>query len=193
MKGFRDNASASKKDQFRTMQTEMENLNMANRISQMMIQQLVQSNRNQGEDLNRLMNLVNELQYKLLAMQQTGPFEIAKLSEIANSMRLKDFNEASDTQDKQGNFQVADIVGENSTVLLTSTTATNGEEDKGIFRSHVKLSDCGVPELISGLAGQPVGTKVTVTLNGQAHVVELLGVRNPTVVIPEVVPEAGIS
>lgn len=51
--------------------------------------------------------------------------------------------------------------------------------ENSIFRSRLKLSECGVPDLIQGLMGKTIGTKVAVKLNGIDHVVELLAIRKP--------------
>lgn len=175
MKGFRQPAETSKKEQLKSFKTELSNMQMAGRISQMMIQQMMQNNKAVSEDLGRAMGLINELQYKLLAVQKVSGLNVDDLSKVADELRLKDFNEASDNEDTKDGFTAADTVSPDSTVILTSEAA----DGKGIFRSRIKLADCGVPALITELAGKSVGTKVTVALNGADHTVELLGVRNP--------------
>jgi len=189
--GFRQQAQPSKKDMLRSLQTEVANLQMAGRISQMMTQQLLQNTKNIGEDLGRAMSLISELQYKLLAVQKVSNLDIAALGVVADELRLKDFEEASNNEDTKDGFTNADVVGPDSTVILTSTT----ENGQGIFRSRIKLAECGVPDLIKGLDGKAVGEKVEVSLNSVQHTVELLGIRNPqpqapidvTPVTPEVV------
>lgn len=172
-KGFRQ---PSKNETIRQMMVEMENLQMAGRVSQMMIQQLLQNNKAMGEDLNRALGLINELQYKVLAVQSVAGLNVDLLTKKADELRLKDFNEASDNEDTRDGFTVIDTVEQDSTVILTSVApGTNN----GIFRSRIKLAECGVPELITALAGKNVGTKVNVKLNGQEHEIELLGIRRP--------------
>jgi hypothetical protein len=122
------------------------------------------------------MGLISELQYKVLAIQSVGAFEVEKLSAQANELRLKDFNEASDNADKADGFTIGTEVNADSTVILTSTTDGT---DQGIFRSRIKLSDCGVKDLIDAFMGREVGAKAVVMLNNVEHVVELLGIRQP--------------
>jgi wyosine [tRNA(Phe)-imidazoG37] synthetase (radical SAM superfamily) len=177
MQGFRQQAQPTTKDKFRSMDTELKNLQMATRMTQMMLQQLLQSNKNMGEDLSKLFQIVNELQYKTIAIQKTAGLNQDALAAEANNLRLKDFQEASDKQDAAEGFEVIDTVEDDSVVILTSTTSTT--PDAGIFRSRIKLSDAGVPDLINGLRGKQVGTKVAVKLNGTDHEVELLGIRRP--------------
>jgi len=175
MKGFRQPAETSKKEQLRSLKTELANLQMAGRISQMMVKQVMDNTKTMSEDLGRALGLINELQYKLLAVQQVSNLSVDDLSKVADELRVKDFNEASDNEDAKEGFTVAAAVSPDSTVILTS----EAPDGKGIFRSRIELSSCGVPALISELAGKSVGDKVTVALNGVDHVVELLGVRNP--------------
>ncbi len=185
--GFKQMPQLSTKDKFRHFETELKNQQMASRISQMMVQQLIQNSKSMGEDVSKLFQLANELQYKFLALQEVLGVDTAALNAVTARLRLKDFEEASAKEDLEKGFTAIDTVEEDSTVILTSTT---GAADQGIFRSRVKLTDTGSPELIQGLMGKAVGTKCTVKLNNVDHEVELLGVRKPA---PEVVaaePEA---
>ncbi len=190
MKGFRQPAETSKKEQLRSLKTELANLQMAGRISQMMTQQIMNNNKSMSEDLGRALGLINELQYKLLAVQKVSNLNIDDLSKVADELRVKDFNEASDNEDTKEGFTVAETVSPDSTVILSS----EAPDGKGIFRSRIELSSCGVPALITELAGKTVGDKVTVALNGVDHTVQLLGVRNPKPedrpvdVVPPVLP-----
>jgi hypothetical protein len=175
MKGFRKPADNGRKERLRAMETELKNLQMASRISQMMVQQLMQSMKNMQVDLGNALGLINEMQYKLIAVQQVSSCDVQRLNEIANGLRLKDFNEASDKEDVKGGFTEGDVVLDDSTVILTSTAP----EDKGIFRSRIKLSECGVQDIIDGFKGRPVGAKILTQLNGVDHEIELLAIRNP--------------
>ena len=173
--GFREQPVGSKGEQIRRLQTELQNTQMAAQMSQMMIKQLLENQNNLGNDLRNLTNMVMELQYKILAMQNVAGLDIAALNKESENLRLADFNSASEKEDKEQNLVIGDKVEKDSIVILTSTAP----DGKGFFRSRIKLADCGVPELINGLQDQPVGTKVDVTLNGVLHNVELLGISNP--------------
>lgn len=176
MNGFRQKSSAPRKERLKTLETKLANVEMASRISQLMTQQLMNNMKNMQEDLGRALGILNEMQYKLLAVQRLTGLDLTAMNAIANEQRLADFNEASDREDAANGFTVGTTVEANSTVILTSTTQ---ETDRGIFRSRIELSGCGVPELISAFMGKTVGTKATVKLNGLDHEVELLGIRNP--------------
>lgn len=181
--GFRQVPQAGRKERIREMDAELKNLSMASRISQMMTQQLMQNLKGMHDDISRSLNVLNELQYKILAIQEASGLDVAKLNEIANRYRLADFNQASDKEDAEQGFTVSDVVNEASTVILTSTTE---EKDRGIFRSRLKLSECGVPDLIKAFMGREVGAKALLQLNGVDHEVELLAIRQPAAVVSPV-------
>jgi hypothetical protein len=177
-RGVKLDPKPTKTEQLLSMDKEIKNLQMAGRITQMMVQQMMQNMQNLSGDLGKAFGTINELQYKILAMQSVGNFDMDVMAKKAEELRLNDFNDASNAEDVAGNFVPADVVAENSTVIITSTVSGSGD-DVGIFRSRIKLADCGVPALIQGLTGQPVGTKVTCQLNGADHTIELLAIRNP--------------
>ncbi len=176
MKGFREQQAPSRKERIREMETELKNVQMALRISQMMMQQMMQSHKGVTEDLGKALGLINELQYKVLAVQSVGALDLTALNAKADELRLKDFNEASDREDKENNFAVGNAVNEDSIIIVTTKTE---ETDKGIFRSKFKLAECGAPDLIEGFMGREVGAKGVVKLNGLDHEIELLGIRQP--------------
>jgi hypothetical protein len=178
MSGFRQQPQDSRKERLRNIEAELKNMAMAARVSQMMTQQMMQNMQNMSQDLGRALGLINELQYKLLAIQKVSGLDVSALGAVSDELRLKDFQEASDKEDAEQNFTVGTAVNQDSTVILTSTTENL---DKGIFRSKIKLAECGVPDLIKGLMDREVGAKVIVQLNGAEHTVELLGIRQPPI------------
>jgi hypothetical protein len=186
MKGFRQQPQDTRKEKIRGLETELKNMQMAARISQMMTQQMMQNQQRMQQDLGSAMGLINELQYKILGVQRLTGLDNAQLAVIADELRLKDFNEASDKENAEQNFTVGTAVDTESTVILTSKTQ---EVDKGIFRSKIKLSECGVPDLIKAFEGREAGAKALVQLNGVEHEVELLAVYQPPKSEP--VPQTG--
>lgn len=187
LRGVKQEPKLTKTEQIQSLDKELQNLQMAGRVTQMMVQQVMQNMQAVSQDLGKAFATINELQYKILAMQTVGNFDMKAMQVKAEELRLNDFIEASDAEDKQGNFTIGDKVQDDSTVIITSTTT----DDTGIFRSRIKLAECGVPALIQGLSGQAVGAKVTCKLNGMDHTVELLGIRNPPPAV--VVEETPVS
>lgn len=180
-RGVKQEPKLNKTEMIQSLDKELKNLQMAGRVTQMMVQQMMQNSQSMSKDLGKAFGIINELQYKILAMQSIGNFDMSAMATKAEELRLNDFIEASDAEDKAGNFTIGDVVQEDSTVIVTSTSAG---DNSGIFRSRIKLAECGVPALIRDLAGKPVGTKVACQLNGEEHVVELLGIRNPPPAAP---------
>lgn len=178
-KGFRVPPTPSKNEQMRNIDTELKNLQMAGRVSQMMIQQLLTNIKSMGDDLGYALNQLSELQYKQSALQKFLKCDAAALDKIANEQRLVDFDKGSAEQDKKDNLVAAEAVSADSTVTLTSEAKDETGNDRGIFRSRIKLSESGSPDLIAQLTGKAVGAKVQVKLNGVDHTVELLSIRNP--------------
>lgn len=175
-RGVKLEPKLNKTEMLVSVDKELKNMQMAGRVTQMMTQQLMQNMQNISKDLGKAFSIINELQYKVLAMQSVGNFDMDALAKKSEEMRINDFIEASDAEDKAGNFTIVEKVQDDSTVIITSTSSG---DDVGIFRSRIKLADCGVPALIKGLSGQSIGTKVSCKLNDTDHVVELLAVRNP--------------
>jgi hypothetical protein len=181
MKGFRTAPQGNRKEKIRAHEVQLKNLEMSVRINQMMTQQLMQNLKGMHEDIGRALNLISEMQYKILAIQKVSGLDLAAMNAVANEQRLQDFCEASDKEDAEKGFTNGDTVNEQSTVVITSTTEGS---DTGIFRSRLKLSECGVPDLINAFMGREVGAKAIVTLNGLEHEVELLAIRQPAVEVP---------
>mgnify|MGYP001613677267 CR=1 FL=1 len=186
-RGVKQEPKLNKTEMIQSLDKELKNMQMAGRVTQMMVQQMMQNMQNLSKDLGKSFGIINELQYKILAMQSIGNFDMDVMAKKADELRLNDFIEASDAEDKAGNFTIGDKVQDDSTVIITSTTTS---DDAGLFRSRIKLAECGVPALTQGLAGQGVGAKVACKLNGTDHVVELLAIRNPPPAAP-VEPPAG--
>ena len=177
--GFRVSAQATKKDRLRSMEAEIKNTQMASNISQMMIKQLLNNIQNIGQDLNSAIGQLSELQYQMLAVRKHFNLDPKELALLANEQRLKDFEEAASKQDLQEGLLDTDVVDADSVVVLTSSV--NGDADKGVFRSRLKLSETQAPQLVDALIGKRVGDVVTVKLNEDEHTITLLGVKKSPV------------
>jgi hypothetical protein len=135
-----------------------------------------------SNDLGSTLNQLYEAQYELLAIKKSLNLDPAELTKIANAQRLLDFNEASAKQDIKDNLIPSDVAGADSIITITSVATDEQGADKGFFRSRLKLSESGVPDLIANLVGKKVGDKVSVKLNGLDHVIELLDIRKSAAV-----------
>jgi len=178
--GFKQQALPSKKEAMRAVQNELKNLQMAVRINQMMTQQLIQQFQRTDRDVQNIVNILNDLQYRTLAMIEVAGTNKDQLDAKADELKLKDYNDASDREDAEKKYVPGDVVKADSIVIITS----DAEGNKGIFRSKFKLSEANAPELQAALEGKKVGDRAKVTLNGLEHDIELVGIREETV--PEV-------
>lgn len=181
MKGQRLATQSTKKEKFRAMETQVQNLEMALRINQMMVQQLMQRVKDLGNNVGQNVGQLGELRYRLLAYQQLANLPLDQVNTIAAELRLKDFNEFSDKENEKEGYTPGTTVNEDSIVIVTSTT--DEPNDAGIFRSKLKLAECGVPDLIKAFSGREVGAKAIVELNGISHTVELLSIFQPPKVV----------
>ena len=179
-KGFRVPPQPSKKVAQQQVQTELANTQMASKISQMMTQQLMESVRNMGKDLSAVTAQMMELEYKLGAIQKSLNISDETVTSIANVQRLSDFNHAATKADLRDNLVPATEIDVDSTIIICSDAKDAEGNDRSIFRSRIKLSESGAPDLINQLQGKKIGDVVESKLNGVEHKVEVLSIHNPS-------------
>lgn len=186
--GFRQQRVKSKKDQMRELATMVQNLQMAVRVMQMGMQQMGQSFQRMDADIGNSMGVLNDIQYRTLAMVESGKFDKSELDKAAETLKLEDYTKASDKEDKDKKYTVADVVAEDSVVILTSKCKE--DETKSVFRTKFKLDESGNPEAQEKLKGLKAGEKVELKIGGLTHIVEVLGIR--TVPAPVEQPKAAL-
>jgi len=173
--GFRQSKGPSTKDRIRALETNLENSQQALNISQMMIKQLMQQIDMLRKDGNNSINMCNDLQYRTLAMLNLLNVDLDALDKEADRLKLVDYNNASDKEDKEKNYSIGDVVGEGSIVIVTSTTET--EVDQGIFRSKIPVAQIPFEQMKTDIIGKKVGDKFEADLNGVKHNIEIVGIR----------------
>ena len=159
----------------RALETEsgLKQLQMATRVSQMLIQQMGQSVQSMSKDMNELTARQRELQYKVLAIQELTGVNADTVTERAETLQVKDFEEASAKEDAAAGATDADTVTEDSVVVLTSKVAVGG----GILRTRLNVAEVGFPQLKQDLLGKKVGDTFTADVNGTTHSITLLGIK----------------
>jgi len=153
-------------------------------VVQFSFKMVTDKNKELQDEIGRLNGTMRDLQYLTMAMIESGNIDKAKVDKIAEEMKLKDFNEASDKEDKEKGLTVIDTVEADSTIIITSDCLDN--KDQSLFRSKFSLVDANHPELVEKIVGKKVGDQVEITLNEKKHMVTLLAIRKPA---PEVKPE----
>jgi len=186
MKGMKQSKAPSTKDRIRELEVAAQNTQMALQMSQMMIKHLTDQFTVVQNDLGSTMGMVNDFQYRTLAMLDLGKFNNDEIEAKAEEFKLKDFNSASDKEDIDKNYTIDDggVIGEDSIVLITSNTPSL-PEDQGIFRSKFPMSECLTPELRESLLGAKVGDIIDGDVQGVTHKIKILGLRKAPAVIEE--------
>lgn len=174
----------TKGERFETMEKRVQQLEMAGRITQMLIQQIGNSVSPMAQDLGELALRQRDSLYRTMALQELLGVDLSNLQAKALELQIKDFNESSDKEDAEKGYTPGDVVTEDTVVILTSKTPEEAE-DKGYMRSKLLVRDIGFPQLKADLLGKTVGANVDAEINGVKHVITVLGVRNvPAVVAP---------
>ena len=180
-KGFRNAKKPNKAQQIDELQKMLANLQMAVRVSQMGLQQIGGSIQRMEKDLSGSMGVLNDIQYRTLAMMKLLNVDKDNLETIAEEMKLKDFNEASDKEDVEKKYEVADIVESDSIVIITSECVESPEA--AIFRSKFKLDESANAKAMEIFPSKKVGDKFDFEIAGKKHVIEILGVRKVPVAV----------
>jgi hypothetical protein len=148
---------------------------MGVRVSQMLLQQMLQRVTQLEERLGFVLSSNSDLQFRLLALQKVTGVNIDALQLEADKIKLDEWTKASEEDNAaRGLVPASEVVDQDSIVVITSTTP--GAEDKGIFRSKVSVIEIGSKEAIEAFQGKKPGDKFELELAGNTHVVELLEV-----------------
>lgn len=177
MKGQRLQPQKSSKDKMRELDVAVQNAEMATRISQMMLKQVLEQFQGLRRDVDNSMGILNDFQYRTLAMLELSGQDKKEIDKIAEKYKLADYTKASDQEDAIKGYQNDDAgtINEGSIVIITSVT--NGDEDKGIFRSKFNMKECQTETLRNKLLGSKVGSVIEEEINGEKHTITILGLR----------------
>lgn len=177
LNGQRQAKAKSSKDEIRELKVALSNAEMGTRVSQMMLKQILEQFQNLRRDMDNTMGIINDIQYRTIAMLDVGNIDKVALEKRAEELKLVDYNRASDQEDISKNYLLDNdgIIDEKSVVIITSTT--NGDEEKGIFRSKFNMSECATETLRAKFLGAKVGDVFSEELNGELHTITILGLR----------------
>jgi len=181
LNGKKQSKAKSTKQEIQELKVALQNSEMATRISQMMLKQILEQFQGLRVDVDNSMGILNDFQYRTQAMLELGSFDLDKLNEVAEGLKLTDYMSASDAEDLAKGYELDDgVVTEESILIITSTT--NGDEDKGIFRSKFPFNECQTETLKESLLGKKLGDKFLEEINGDSHEIEIVGLRKLMVV-----------
>jgi hypothetical protein len=178
MKGVKLNKQDSVKNKIRELEVALQNTQMALQVSQMMVKHLTDQFKATQNDLSSTMGMLNDFQYRTLAMLDVGNFDRQAIETKAEGLKLIDFNKASEKEDQLKGYidDSSGIVTENSVIVVTSSTPDLAE-DQGIFRSKFPMSECLTPSLRQKLIGLKLNDTVSVELNGATHNLTVLSIK----------------
>lgn len=181
MKGVKLNKQDSLKNKVRELEVALQNTQMALQVSQMMIKHLTDQFKATQNDLTSTMGMLNDFQYRTLAMLEVGNFDRDSVDSKAETLKLLDFDKASDKDDAlKGYINDEDgVITGDSVVTITSHTPDLAE-DQGIFRSKFHMSECLSPAIREKLIGLKLNETVRVNLNGADHDMTVLSIKKGT-------------
>jgi hypothetical protein len=155
------------------LEKRVSNLEMANRVAQMLLQQIGGSVSPMARDVGELSGRQREMQYRFLAIQELLSLNTDEIAKRSEALQIKDFEETSAKEDAEKGYTVGDVVTEESVVIVTSKVDGEG----GILRSKLVVKEIGFPQLRADLAGKKVGEVVEADINGTKHSITILGIR----------------
>lgn len=150
------------------------NLEMQNRVTNMLIQQIGGAVSPMARDVGELASRQRELQYRALAIQELLSLKADDITKRSEELQVKDFEETSAKEDAEKGYTVTDTIDDDSVIILTSKVEGEGN---GILRSKLVLKEIGFPKLREDLTGKKVGDVVEADINGAKHQITVLGVR----------------
>lgn len=192
MKGMKLDKQGSVKNKIKELEVALQNTQMALQVSQMMIKHLTDQFKATQNDVASTMGMLNDFQYRTLAMLEVGNFNKDAIDAQAEIFKLKDFNEASIKEDADKGYleDTTGVVAEDSVIVITSRTPGLAE-DQGIFRSKFPMSECLTPALRQKLLGLKLNETVSIELGGVVHEVTILSIKKIKVADESAVEKEG--
>lgn len=183
MKGMKLNKQASPKDRIKELEVALQNTQMALQVSQMMMKHITDQFKAVQTDLTNTMGMLNDFQYRTLAMLEVGKFNRDDIEQKAEELKLKDFDNASAKEDASNGYvdDLNGVVNENSIITITSNTPDLAE-DQGIFRSKFPMSECFTPALREKLLGLKLNDSVDTDVAGVRHKITILSIKKTNAV-----------
>lgn len=171
------NKNVKKTSKSADLDKRLANLEASIRICQLMIQQMGKAISSINTDMEGFNNRQRSIQYRLLAAQNALQEKFPGLDVVltAEELQIKDFDDASDKEDVEKKYEVAEVVEEDSVVIITTKANVAA---KSISRSKFELDKVQVPNLKEALLGKKAGESFKCEFGDAEHSVTVLGVRS---------------
>ena len=164
----------TKGQRFQETENGVQQLQMATRVNQMLVQQIGNSVTSLSKEIGELSGRQRDAQYRVLALQALLGLSLEEIDKKAEEMQVRDFGEASAKEDAAEGCTDVDFVEENSVIVLTSKVGTTG----GILRTRLKVAELGFPQLRDDLLGKKVGDTIEADISGTKHTITVLAIKN---------------
>ena len=190
--GMRATKQVSPKTKMKELETTLRNTQMALQMSQMMIKHIADQLSALQNDVGSNMGLLNDFQYRTLAMLEVGKFDKDAVDAKAEELKLIDFNRASDKEDITKGY-INDNLGliEENSIVIATTSTPDTAVDQGIFRTKFPMTECASPELREKLLGKKVGDVIESNIGDTKHTITILGLRKVEQALEESKEQAG--
>jgi len=167
----------------RAQETEkgLEQLQMATRVSQMMLQQVGNSVTVQAKDISELAARMREIQYSVLALRKVLGVDETAVAAVAEQLQITDFEELAAKEDVNEQLVDAELISEDSTITITTKAGK-----AGILRSRLKVAEISLPAIKEALLGKQVGNVVSGEINGITHEITVLSVKTAPAKVEDV-------
>lgn len=153
-----------------------ETLSMGVRVSQMLVKQVMERMQQTQEMLHVKSSALNDLQYRLLALQEVTGVDLALVQAEADRIKLKEWDRASKEDSEARGLVKTDFVKNKESIVVFTSTTPYTSEDQGVFRSKVRVIELGSLPAMEAFEGKRSGDVFDVTLADQTHRVTLLEV-----------------
>jgi hypothetical protein len=163
----------TKGERFQETENGVSQLQMATRVTQMLLKQMGESVTSMSRDFNELTARQRDLQYKVLAMQDLSGLTEDSVTKHAESLQIKDFEETSAKEDLAVGATDVEVVSNDSVIILTSKIPNGG----GILRTRLNVSEISYPQFKQDLLGKKVNDTFDADINGTVHSITVLGIK----------------
>jgi copper homeostasis protein CutC len=157
------------------IETVLDGLQQQSNMVQGVVKQLISNQQYMVADINRAVNMSTDLQYQIAAITSLLGIDLTEIDKKVEEMKIKDFNNAVERENKQKNLVPVDLIDKESIVILTSTTPDE-IHNAGIFRTRFKIGESGNEQLEEVLIGKKVGDSFEMNFNNTMHNFTILDV-----------------
>jgi hypothetical protein len=177
-------------DRVEALEKTLENFAMVQQVTNAVIKRLLSDSERYDKELTTSLNMLNEIQYRTLAMIDVAGLSNDKLNESAEALRVKDFEDMSKKDDEDNSLIDSDVVTDESVVTITSTAV---DASKSIFRSKFFVEGIKGNELHEKVMGAKLGDEIKVNIDGVEHTVKILAVKKPAPQVAVVTDESAVA